>query len=319
MGFAVAVVCWAAERMGAGWGDVAAVGLILVIGFPHGAADLATLRDLRLGSGTLGRLGLYLAAMGLTAALWWWAPSLGLAAFLTTAVVHFGQDQMSSLGSAWRSAGAVRRWAYALSWGTFAIGAPLAWHPVAFAPVTTAMLGFAPPPIALEAAAWIAAAAGGIAVALALYGALRRRGDRQGDGRPADSSRRRWTCEVILLAALAVAYAVLPGLWGFAAFFIGVHSGTSIANQLRWRGRAVSWPAIKAFLREGAPYAALAVAGVLVAVVADVGLALTPAWLATFFVLVSVVTTPHAAVVFLAAQRHGRRSDPVAPLDSIGA
>lgn len=290
-GAAVAGLCGLAEAASTGWGDVAAVGLILVVGFPHGAADLATLSDLRLGSGTAGRLGLYLAAMGLTAALWWWAPVLGLLAFLATAVVHFGQDQAASLGSAWRRLSGGRRWVYALAWGAFAVGAPLAWHPVAFAPVTEAMLGAHLPAGVLSAAAWGAGGAGALALGLAV-----------------DAGRRfggRWWAEVGLLVALAVGYALLPGLWGFAAFFIGVHSATSVVNQLRWRGRRPSWPAVGAFLREGAPYAVLAVVGVIAAAVAEVGVAVTPAWLATFFVLVSVVTTPHAVVVFLAAERAG--------------
>ena len=296
VGLGLAGLCGAAEALRAGWGDLLAVGLILVVGFPHGAADLGTLRDLRLGRGKAARLGLYLAAMGATAALWLLAPALGLTAFVATAVLHFGQDQAAALGPAGADLTRGQQWGYALAWGAFAVGAPLAWHPAEFAPVTAAMLGEVPDPTALRAAAAVATAAGVLALGFA--------GWRLARAATGSAGRRRWGAEVALLAALAAAYVALPGLWGFAAFFVGVHSGTSIANQLRWRGRSVDRQGVGAFLREGAPYAALAVLGVAGVAVADVGLELTPAWLATFFVLVSVVTTPHAAVVFLAAERH---------------
>ncbi len=278
----------AAEGLRPGAGDWFALGFILCAGFPHGAGDLFTLRRLGVGgrAGGLPTLALYLAAMGLTAALWWAWPAGGLLAFVLVSLLHFGQDQAASLGLGGRAL-----WGYAVPWGTFVLGAPLVWHPDTLQPVLAEMLGFTPPDYWLGAAVGAVTGMGSVALALALRNAFT-------DAGPGLA--RRWRCEVVLILVLAAAYLILPGLWGFAIFFLAVHATTSIVNQVQWEGAPLNAEAVATFLRRGLPYAVLAVVSILALIAVGPGLEFGPVWLARFFILVSVFTTPHAAVIYLA-------------------
>lgn len=272
-----------------------ALGLILVAGFPHGAADLSTLERAGLMSAhgglradliqRAGTVGAYLAAMGLTAAVWWIAPALGLLGFVALSVAHFGHEQLAALElrGGWA-------WPYALTWGTFALVAPLTWRPDGLLPVATAMLGYSPAAGAVTGAYWASVVALGMAAAIAVGGYVRTREPR-------------WAIELALLGLLAACSAWMPGLWAFTVFFLGVHAWSATLTQVRWRAGGLDAAELVRFLRVGAPYALLsvvAIAGVMyLAGEPSVG----PGLIADFFILVSVFTTPHAAVNYLAFRR----------------
>ena len=68
-----------------------ACALLLVVGLPHGALDIATLR--RAGpTAQLPVVGAYLGAAAVMFAIWWASPLTGLAVFYTVSMVHFGDD-----------------------------------------------------------------------------------------------------------------------------------------------------------------------------------------------------------------------------------
>ena len=284
VGLVLAACCLLAEALSAGWGDYLAVGLILCVGFPHGAADLGTVRRLlasRPNYSTIGVIGLYLAAMGATALLWWLTPAVALAAFVLLSVVHFGQEQAHHLGL--RGPGA---WVYTAGFGTFALLAPLSWSGDTLGPVAAEMGGAAMPDSVLLSVRVLAAL--GAAVALG-FAAARYNAGRQ---------RARWGAELWLLVVLVIVYLSLPSLLGFLVFFVGVHATASIYNQVRFRGWLPTGESLGRFLREAFPYAAIAVASItLLLSVGDLA-GSGYAWLGTFFVLVSVFTTPHAVVVW---------------------
>lgn len=276
-------------------GDYLALALVLFLGFPHGADDMRLIRRLlsdrssdrgQQRRASVAYLAAYVGVITLTLLIWWWQPSLGLATFLGLSIYHFGADHAAGLGLR-----GPLRFVYVLIWGSFVLLAPLCWHPGELTPVLTAMLG-APPPAQLVTWSSVVAshaAVGAVCFALGGY---------------AVSRRREWLAEVALVGVLVGCYIALPSLWGFAFFFVCVHATTSMCNQLTWASEPVSARAVGVFLRRGAPYALLAVAGVLAGVSA-VGVApLSAGWYAGFFVLVSALTTPHVLVVDRAARQY---------------
>ena len=290
LGAATLLAFAVAARFSPTAGDWVAVALILAVGFPHGADDVAVMRRLFAGAAPAARrpwllVAGYLAAMVATLAAWWWQPGVGLALFLAISIWHFGGDHVAALGLAGRTGRA-----YAWLWGTFALLAPLCWHPGELRPVVAAMLGVAPPEALLRGGAYLAALAGAGAGATMLAQWLR--------GRRVARAR----AEVAQLFLLAHCYVVFPSLWGFAFFFVGIHAATSVVNQLAWeRGARVDAAGLARFLRRGAPYAALAAGAIAAGLYLGGATALTPAWLAGFFVLVSAFTTPHALVIHAAS------------------
>lgn len=271
-----------AQQVGDPVGEYLALGLVLVAGFPHGADDVHLLRRTIGAAGrdlTLRLVLAYVSVAALVLLLWYGSPACALLGFLALSAYHFGSDHAASL----RLRGA-RREAYGMTWGTFAILAPLCWHADAFAPVIAAMVGAAPPAGLLQVGAAGAGLFAGVAAGVAALGY-------------GLTGRREWLAEIGLLALLSYVFAALPPLWGFAFFFTCVHATTSVYNQLTWAGAPLTAGGIGAFLRRGAPYALVAVAGVVAAASALGVDRLTPDWYAYFLIAVSALTAPHALVV----------------------
>ena len=81
----------ATEALGGGWVTSLACGLLLVVGLPHGALDIATIRRAA-PTAQLGIVAAYLGAAAATLAVWWALPLAGLATFYTVSVAHFADD-----------------------------------------------------------------------------------------------------------------------------------------------------------------------------------------------------------------------------------
>jgi Brp/Blh family beta-carotene 15,15'-monooxygenase len=88
--------------------------LLAVVGIPHGANDLLYRKN------TVPHfLGFYLGTMALYALLWWWQPSAALLIFLIVSIHHFGQSNFENHKIFH---------APALLWGTWLLLAPVAIH-----------------------------------------------------------------------------------------------------------------------------------------------------------------------------------------------
>ena len=79
------------EALSGGWVTSLACGLLLVVGLPHGALDIATIRRAA-PTAQLGIVAAYLGAAAATLAVWWASPLAGLATFYTVSVAHFADD-----------------------------------------------------------------------------------------------------------------------------------------------------------------------------------------------------------------------------------
>ncbi len=81
----------ATAALGGVWVTSLACALLLVVGLPHGALDIAALRSAKSAT-QLAAVGAYLAAATTMFAVWMVSPLAGLAAFYAVAIVHFADD-----------------------------------------------------------------------------------------------------------------------------------------------------------------------------------------------------------------------------------
>ena len=81
----------ATAALGAGGVTSLACGLLLVVGLPHGALDIAEVRAAKVAT-QLAVIGAYLAAATTMFAVWMVSPLAGLAAFYAVAIAHFAED-----------------------------------------------------------------------------------------------------------------------------------------------------------------------------------------------------------------------------------
>ena len=73
------------------WVTSLTCGLLLVVGLPHGALDIATIRRAA-PSAQFKIITAYLGAASAMLAVWWASPLVGLAVFYTVSVAHFADD-----------------------------------------------------------------------------------------------------------------------------------------------------------------------------------------------------------------------------------
>ena len=76
------------------WATSLACVLILVVGLPHGALDIATMRQAA-PTAQPSAVGAYLGAATAMFVIWWASPLAGLAVFYTIAIIHFAHDWKS--------------------------------------------------------------------------------------------------------------------------------------------------------------------------------------------------------------------------------
>lgn len=88
---AILIVGISTPALSAALATTLACALLLVVGLPHGALDIATLRRAA-PSAQLPVVGTYVGAAAAMFAIWWASPLAGLAVFYTVSVVHFGDD-----------------------------------------------------------------------------------------------------------------------------------------------------------------------------------------------------------------------------------
>lgn len=186
---------------------VCAVGIIVVLGVPHGALDVEIGRTLlrrRLGRAWFPAFATpYLALVAGVLVAWQRVPEATLAGFLALSVWHFGTEESEGGGLP------------ALVRGGLPIALPVLLHPDATARVLSAATGLAwtvPPPWLIWASLlWLPLASAWVALAI-----------REGDvGRLA------------LPLALSLCFWVLPPLVAFALYFVVVHAPAHTAALIQ--------------------------------------------------------------------------------------
>ena len=93
---AILVAGMITPALGAPAATTLACALLLVVGLPHGALDIATLRRVA-PTAQLSVVAAYLGAAAVMFTIWWTSPLAGLAMFYAVSVVHFGDDWRQGL------------------------------------------------------------------------------------------------------------------------------------------------------------------------------------------------------------------------------
>lgn len=263
----------------------AALGLIVLIGIPHGATDYLIFQHLvrpRWGKDSMLQFyACYLAIMGGYALAWYVLPQLSLLFFLFISMYHFGQSNWNyaDLGPGWKNRAAH------FIWGAFVLSAPILWHYEAAIPIIAHITGEAPPAMAVP---WRRVVVGALFIInfwASLYyfleGAISWRDLRN---------------EVFNLIVLAIVLTQLPLLLGFAVYFVGWHSLSSMMDQIRFfrdEDQQYGW---RHYFKNALPLTAVAIAGLaaLAWLQNEMALAMN---IGLVFVFISVVTLPHMLLI----------------------
>ncbi|MEQ8704812.1 MAG: Brp/Blh family beta-carotene 15,15'-dioxygenase [Phaeodactylibacter sp.] len=264
---------------------IIALGMILLIGIPHGATDYLIFQQLSRplwGSRELTRFYVnYILLMAGFALLWWLFPVVALLVFLGISIYHFGQSNWNYVAFESKAEGAGTH----LLWGSFVLFVPILWHYEAAAPIISNIMS-APAPYITEP--WREAVSIVLLVLnlwLCVYYYVQSR-----------ITRKEFMDEVVNLFALALLLINLPLLLGFAIYFVCWHSLSSMMDQIRFFRRQVRSYSISQYIRNALPLSLAAIGSLaifaLVQIKMDISLNI-----GMVFVFISVVTLPHMILI----------------------
>lgn len=266
---------------------VLALVLILFGGIPHGATDYVIFKNVHIPKFISRKMAtfvaLYLLMMGFYTAIWWMIPSIGLLIFLGISVFHFGQSNWAYI----QFPSAALRIATYVLWGTWVLFFPVVWHFDDSRPIIAELL--AVPREAVVLPLWgtyiphtLVIATTGLIVALRMRGVITGRNLRD---------------ELLNLFILTLCFSQLPLLLGFALYFVGWHSFTSILDQIRmYRGILNERYTMANYLRDVWPFSLLAIAFMCGWLFWSYQAQTRIDW-AFLFVFVSIVTLPHMLLI----------------------
>lgn len=255
---------------------------LIALGIPHGAADHLIFRSRYPGRLTgLRFLLFYVLLIIIYAALWVWLPWLALLLFLGASVFHFGQSYYDPQPRLHGS----RPWMLRLCWGAFVLLFPIFYHYGEARPIVESIVGRE-----MELPPGWSLALPFILIAVNAYLVLTGR-DRGGRLSPA---LRRQLLDLLLLSLL---YCTTPLLQGFAVYFLLWHSVPALVEQWRYLSRHRLSGGFRDYVWQLVP----------LSLGAFVTLGLAYWWFShrsglvidpgMFFILVSLITLPHAFLV----------------------
>ena len=261
-------VIWLATLFVALWAggvDRPALALVLLsLGVPHGGADHLIHRlTSRRQTGRMGFAGFYLGVMSGLVVMWLLLPALAFTLFIAVSVYHFGQTRGGGLTDQ-------------LIWGCFFLGFPVLVHFPEARPIIEGMLHREIP-----LPHWIGLAGPVILAAAAGANALRSRQEKY----------------LIDLVVLCLLYLSCGLMLGFAVFFLFWHSLPASLHQYAFIRQRARPEALKTFARELLPLAMAAVVYLLLVYGVLFGFSGGTPPLSRVFVLISVITLPHALLV----------------------
>jgi Brp/Blh family beta-carotene 15,15'-monooxygenase len=214
----------------AGWSWTAAAAAIpwalslVIVGLPHGAADLAVTRRLCGGASTVRVFAIYFAGMAAVFGLFVLAPAPLIAVFVGLSVWHFGMAHADGQSPPF-PARLGRRLAAALGRGAMVVGVPMAIWPEATTAVATRLLELvasqAPPgriaggfdPAAIRVAGLLLLAAAACALAVEAFAARKTAG-----------GLRRTAATLVDLAVIGLLGTTTAPLFSTGVYFLVWHS-----------------------------------------------------------------------------------------------
>ncbi|MCO6490115.1 MAG: Brp/Blh family beta-carotene 15,15'-dioxygenase [Phaeodactylibacter sp.] len=267
------------------WQLFLAVALIVAIGIPHGATDYLIFQHLSRplwGGRRLARFYLnYVLLMTAYALLWWMLPGLALILFLLLSMYHFGQSNWNYVPFQHK----VTEYGAYLLWGAFVVLTPILWHYDASESIIRHLIGAPAPAIAKPWRETICIALLAVNLWLAIYLLIQRK-----------VSFRQFAEEVANLAVLALLFVNTPLLLGFALYFVGWHSLSSVMDQVRFFRERLGRYSLKDYVRNTLPLSLAAIAGLagMAGIQSSLGMGFN---IGAVFIFISVVTLPHMILI----------------------
>ena len=262
------------------------LGLMLLLGLPHGATDHSLFLALKKETG--GRKShwfypVYLGGMLAYGLVWYLTPGLAFAVFILLSVYHFGQSNWVHV----RHGHPVVERLHYLVWGTGVLLTPILLHAEEANGIVAAMTGIFIPVPGREFVIWFIGAAAGLNIVAALALRLFRKIDT-----------RRLVLEVISYVLLLTMFLTNSLLLGFTVYFVFWHSLSSAHDQLRFFDRHRS-PELRRrlSLHIGSTILGAFAFCLLIWLGPGPGAALQPAIIGGVFIAVSLLTLPHMLLV----------------------
>jgi Brp/Blh family beta-carotene 15,15'-monooxygenase len=262
------------------------IGVVLLLGIPHGAVDHLVAKDLyALQPHWLDQTKFYagyLLAMGVYGGLWYLFPAPALLLFLGFAVYHFGQSDLEYLGLQGE-----RQTVLDVSRGLLLIGLPLVAHLEVVAPIFERIAGLNPlawPILADYAWLWTTIL---IAQHVVLFFALA-------------APRVLWADllrEGVTIAVLSVLFVLVNPLVAFAVYFGFWHSLGHILELLRYFNRRGRQMTLVGFYRHAALFTVISILGLAGLYLTAGAFGLREHMISLLFILISLLTLPHMVIV----------------------
>lgn len=284
IGFALVGYCF--PQLLGSWEPFLVLGMMLMLGLPHGATDHGLFDLLVKDKSTNKGVSFYLAylmVIGAYGLVWFLLPMVAFGIFIFMSVYHFGQSNWADI----KYESATQARLHYVLWGAGILLTPIILHGGEASAIVATMTEYTIPPPSTE---FVQLIIGGLAslnvLVLMIYyfqGLL---------------TTRRLAKELLAYGVLILMFLTNTLLLGFTVYFVFWHSLTSARDQLRFFQRRLSPSARKQLFGE----IALVVIGALAfCLIVWLGpgpeAALRPGVIGGVFVFISLVTLPHMLLV----------------------
>jgi len=262
-----------------------ALGMIVLIGIPHGATDYLIFQQLSRplwGSREMTRFYVnYVLLMAGFALLWWLLPVAALLLFLGISVYHFGQSNWNYIAfkSKFEATGTH------LLWGSFVLFVPILWHYETAAPIISNIISVPAPYLSKPWREAVSIVLLVLNLWLCIYYFIQSR-----------ITRKEFMDEVVNLFALALLLINLPLMLGFAIYFVCWHSLSSMMDQIRFFRRQIRSYSIGQYIKNALPLSLAAIASLATFALVQIKLDI-PLNIGIVFVFIPVVTLPHMILI----------------------
>jgi len=259
------------------------LGLIFLLGIPHGAADNALYLSKNPGNPSRF-IGLYLLTIALNVALWLFWPPVAYVSFLILSAYHFGQSQFSHY---FERQGLLQRCLY-MAWGLAMFAALLYFNHEQLLQWTTVfsdLSTFAPfhqPTILL--ALWILSSM--IVVSLGLYLAFRQMWPWE-----------KLIMELFLAGLLLLGFMAFPFLVAFTLYFIILHALKVMREQYQFFKKEAIAASVGQYLSLILPFSLFSIGGTALLFSLSYWHILPISMPYLALILMSSITVPHAYVM----------------------
>ena len=264
---------------------VLAIGLIVLIGIPHGATDYLIFQYLSKPFWGTDQLFYfyrnYIALIGVYSLLWWFAPSIAFILFIALSIYHFGQSNWNYVQSISKGF----RFQLFMSWGSFVLLSPILIHFEQSKEIIFQITGYQIVDLTYKWHWTIIFSTFSLSLINVIYLLSEQLIDLK-----------QFRNEAFNLILLLAIYSYTPLLLGFAIYFVFWHSLGSVFDQIRFFKKRIQDYNWKQYILHATPLSlvALLTLASLFIFQQEMGVIVH---LSTLFVFISVVTLPHMLLI----------------------